>query len=327
MLHKKTWLKIFHTLVLIEIILLLSTKLIAEISETDLKNILASKDLLSKNKAYIISFIRANQDRGFDPNQGMVLMNCELTCIPEGLFAMKIIYDYEHPPVYARPGTKDYRHTDYDNQGNLIVWKSLEKYILFTPNRNETLTRIQSFYIDPNNQILDKGGIQTIVYRYPTGERKYTYEFNQFALSIGYDFSRYVRTINSVKSLSSGVTRVSSKGSFGKGVNGIWELTIDPNSDFLVRQATLTINGQLEPLIEVTSSEMVEKDGFKLAKYGTFTYSNLLKIWIKVTGITEVVGKNEIYEEVISKLNEPLPTGSEIMDLRDEKPIITNVGN
>jgi len=317
--------KLMRILVLIGIILFLSTTLIAELTGVELKNILASKDLLSNTTAYKISFIRANQDRSFDPNQGMVYMDCELTCIPEGSFAMKITYNYEHPPVFARPGTRGYQPLDYDEQQNLIVWRSMDKYIIFAPDRNETRTRMKSFFVDPNNQILDKGGVQTSVIHFPTGDRINTYEFNQFQYAIGCGFSRRLGAVTSIKIMSSGLIKVIAQASPSVGPKGKWELTVNPKSNYLVRGATFTQESRDKPSIETTSIGTMKKDGLTIAKYGTYRYSNLLELFVVVTDISKVVGPNKLYQEVLSYINSPLPPGASIVDLRGKKHTMTNV--
>jgi len=100
---------------------------------------------------------------------------------------------------------------------------------------------------------------------------------------------------------------------------------MDPKSDYLIREATFTMDGMDKPSIITTSSGIVEKSGIKLTKYGTYRYSNLIELSFEVTDISKVVGRNELYEEVNSRLNEPLPKGAGIIDLRGEEPVRTNV--
>ena len=318
---KRLWL-----FVVIAILLFPSTMLVAEISEAELLNLLSKKDLTFNTPGYKTSFQMAKQANLFDPNQGMVFMDCEVTWITDGTFAMKIKYYYEHPPVFVQLGSGDYRPPDYDEEGNLIVWRSLEKYIVFAPDRNETIEKIKSFFVDPNGKLVNKGGTQTILHRYPPGDRGYTFEFNQFQLATGRGISRRLGAVMSVKSLSSDLIKATAKGSYGSGIPlGTWELTLDPNSDYLVRRATFTPVGADRPTVAVTSSGIMMKDGLKIAKYGTFKFSNLLELSVQVTGISKVLGPNKLYEEVLSHLNSPLPPGSDITDFRGKKPVITTV--
>jgi len=311
-------------LFVIAILLSPSTILCAPLSGLELKNLLTEKDQIFNSAGCKISFVITTQDNQFnDPNQGMVFRDCEATWTDQ-TFAMKITNHYEHPPVFASPGSRGYRPFDYDD-GNLIVWRSLEKYILSATDRNDTIEKVKVFFVNPNGEILNKGGSNTLLHRFPVGSPDNMYQFNQFRLAAGRGFSKHLGTVTSVKSLTSGLMKITSQGSHGSALQGRWELTMDPNSDYLIREATLTMDGMDRPSIVTTSSGIVEKDGIKLAKYGTYRSASGFELSVEVTGISKVVGDNKLYEEVLSHLNSPLPPGSQIMDRRGEKPVRTTV--
>lgn len=289
-------------------------------------NLLGERDGVFNSIGYKISFVIETQHNQFnDPNQGMVLMDCTVTRTEEGC-AMKITNYYEHPPVFAartKPGDgsgHDYRDFDYDHDGNLIVWRTMGKYILSTPDRNDTLEKVRVFLVDPNGQIVETGD-NIKLHRWPIGSLDSMYEFRQFQLSVGRGFSKHSGAITSIETLPSGYKKVISKGLGG----GHWELTIDPKSDYLVRKGILTSEWTSEPTIEVTSSGIIEKNGLRIAKYGTYKSSAMPELSFEVTDISKVVGRNELYEEVQSRLIEPLPKGAGIIDLRGEKPVRSTV--
>ena len=311
---------------LITVLLFPLTVLLAEISGVEIANMLIGKDQIFNTSGYKISFIVTTKDNQFnDPNQGMVYMDCEATWTGEGLFAMKITYHYEHTPVFGRLGSCNYTPIDYDQEGNLIVWRIMEKYILSAPERNESVLRIESTFVDPNGKLLNKGSSHTKLRRYPPSNHSHMYEFNQSELAAGVGFSKHLGAITSVKPLPLGLIKTTSQGSFGPSLRGTWELTVDPNEDYIVRKALFTQLGRDEPTIVVTSNGLITKDGLTLAKHGTFKYSNFLDVSVEVTDISKVAGANALYEEVLSRLNEPLPPGSQIMDRRGDKPVITTV--
>jgi len=306
-------------------LLLPSKSFPSEISTEELLNLLNEKDKTSNLVGYMISFVIATQDNQFrDPNQGIIFMDCEATRTKKSFFSMKIISNYEHIPIFAPVGSRNYRPFDYDHDGNLIVWRSLEKHILSDANCNDTLEKLRVFFIDPNGQVV-KTGDNTLLHRWPSGDPDNIYQFRQFQLAMGRGFSRHLGIVTSLKSLSSGGIKVKSEGSYGQGLNGSWELILDPNSDYLVREALFTMDTAPKPTIIVTSTGVMMKDGIKIAKHGTFKYSNSLEASFEVTDISKVVGPNLLYEEVLSRLNSPLPPGSLISDLRGEKPIRTTV--
>ena len=304
-------------------LLLQSNISFAEISGTEILNLLKEKDRESCVAGYKVSFVITQDNQFRDPNQGLVFKYCEATWTERGSFAMKITYHYEHPPVFGPLGLHHYQPIDYDKEGNLIVWRSLEKYILFASDRNETIEKIQSFYVDTNGRLVDKGSSKTLLDRFPIGSRTHMYEFNQFKLATGQGFSGYIAAIKSVNSLPSSLTGVTSQGSFGPSISqGTWELTLDPNSDFLVREATFTPDGADKSTVQIKSSGIVKKDELTIAKYGTFKYSDLLEINVEVADISKVDGANTLYEEILSCMNGPLPARSKIIDWRGEKPAV-----
>jgi hypothetical protein len=310
---------------MIAILLWQPIKVFASASRGGVKNLLSEKDQIFEAGGYRISFIVLTQVNPFnDPNQGKVFRDCKTTWTKEGAFAMKIANHYEHPLVFGQIGSRNYRAVDYDDKGNLIVWRTLDEYVLCTPDRNDTLEKVRAFLVDPNGQILETSN-NTMLYRWPIDKPYSIYQFKYYQFPMGIGFSRHLGTVTSAESLSSGLVKVTSKGSHAPSVPGAWELTIDPNSDYLVREAFFTMEGQLEPTNVITSSGIIEKDGIKLAKYGTCKSGNLFEISVNVTDISKVVGPNKIYDEVLSHLKEPLPSGTSIVDLRGEKPIRTTV--
>jgi len=302
-----------------------STSLVAEIGTVELGNFLSVKDQISNAVGYKISSVVATQDNQFgDPNQGMVFEDCEVTWTKEGAFAMKKISHYEKAPVFGQFNTRNYRRSDYDEKSNLIVWRTLEEYIVSTPERNDELKKSRVFFVDPNDKIVQTGD-NTILYRWPIDKPYSVYQLKYYQFPMGRAFSRHVGTITSAKTLSSGLLKVASKCSITQGIPGDWELTIDPNSDWLVREACFTMEGQNKPTEVFTSSGIIEKDGIKLAKYGTFRRASGSERAVEVTDISKMDGPNKLYEAVLSRLNSPLPPGTSIVDLRGEKPVRTTV--
>jgi len=290
------------------------------VTGAELTNLLREKDGMTDASAYEISFAMTTQSTMFDPNQGLVFADCIARWMSDGTFVMKTTYCYEHPPVFARAGTRRYTPSDFDKSGNLLVSRPLEKYIFFSRDRSETVETSRSYFVDPNSALVDKGGAQVIMRRFPPGDRTYTYELNQFQLATGRGLSRHLGAIRSIESISSGMKRVVSEGSFGEGIpRGSWRLIIDPNSGYIVRNAVFTPADHESPLVEVATEGTIAQDEISLARYGTFKYANLLEVVVGVGSVSRVSGPNEVYREVLSKLNSPLPLGSEIMDLRGEE--------
>lgn len=315
--------KRFVLLVATGIVLFSSKMSPAEISGPELLNLLKQKDDVAKNVGYKISFV-AIMRSDYDPNEVMVVIDCEVT-YTEGAFAMKETHNYEHPPLFVPPGSPYYQSGAYDNKGRMIRLRPLKRYILSNSERNDLFEELAHFHVDPNGRA-NKTFTGPALQRYPVGRPYSMHQFRPYRFAMGRDFSRDLGTIKSVKTLSTGLMEVTSEGSHGPTLPGMWELIVDPNSDYLVRKAVFTTNWLDRPTIIVTSNESITKDGIKLAKHGTFSYpGGRYEASIEVTDISKVVGPNLLYEEVVSRVTSPLPPGAQIADCRGKKTIITTV--
>jgi hypothetical protein len=301
------------------------TSLRAEVQGTDLLQLLREKEQAAKSNSFTTSFLMSKNARLFHPEQGIVVMDCNATWTPDGSFAMKAVYYYEKEiPVYVPPELGRYKSIEYDSDGNLIVRRILQRYFLSSPDRDETLEKIKSFFVSPDGKLTGKGGSNTILHRYPVGSPETTFRLKQFELATGIGFSKYLSTPKAVKSLSSGLTELTAEGSYGKS-KGNWKLTLDPNSDYIVREAIFTGEKTNRDLIVVASSGSVANDVLIVAKHGILKHANHLELNIEVRSIYKVTDPNHLFDEVLSRLDSPLPAGAAIYDLRGEKPVVTTV--
>ena len=297
---------------------------LAEISGVQLVDLLRQKDADCNIAGRRISFNMTTEDNQFgDPNQGKTMMRCEATQT-EDSFAMKIVYDYEHPPIFASMGTRGYAPYDYDPNGNLIVWRTVQEYVLSAPNRNGIIQKLRAFRVAPNGEIVRQDD-NTRLHRFRIGSSFSKYRYSQFEQAVGRGFVTDLGTVKSTESLPTNLIHVTSQGSRGLTLKGTWQLTLDPNSDWLVREANFTRDGADKPTVVVTSTGTVTKGKLQVAKYGTFKYSNALELSVEVTAISEVVARNRLYEEVLSQFTGPLPPGSQISDFPGDKPVRSTV--
>lgn len=301
------------------------TSLRAEVQGTDLLQLLREKDQAAKSSSFTTSFLMSKNARLFHPEQGIVVMDCNATWTPDGSFAIKAVYYYEKEiPVYVPPELGRYKSIEYDSDGNLIVWRILQRYFLSSPDRDETLEKIKSFFVSSDGKLTGKGGSNTILHRYPVGSPETTFRLKQFELATGLGFSKYLSMPKAVKSLSSGLIELTAEGSYGR-AKGNWKLTLDPNSDYLVREAIFTGEKANRDLIVVASSGAVSNDGLMLAKHGMLKYAGHSELNVEVTSVSKVTGPNHLFEKVLSRLDSPLPSGARIYDFRGEKPVVTTV--
>lgn len=301
--------------------------LLGQIDQEELRSILTETDQQQRDISvgYKVSFVMTTRATSFDPNQGKCFMDCSFARNDDS-FAMKIIYDYEKPPVFVPLNSRRYQPFDYDEQGRLIVWRPVEKYTLLGPDRNEVIEKSNVFYADPDGKTVVLGYDYTILSKFPLASRDSIFQYSLFELTVGRGFAKHLDSITSTKSLSSGLLEINAQGSFGSGLSGHWKLTVDPNANYLVREATFTADGQVEPTIEVTSTGIITKDGLKYAKIGEFISAPDLEISVEADVISKMVAPNELYQLVLGKINANLPPGkSEIVDFRGEVITRTSV--
>jgi hypothetical protein len=297
--------------------------LLAEVTGLELLNSMRQKDQESNYVGYIVSFVAimpSTMPPLYDPNQGMVAIECEFTYTGSA-FAMKKTYNYEHPPVFS----SDYQSLDYDKRGRLIVWRPVKMYILSNDEKNDLFEERSKFYVDSNRQI-ESAGCGPALQRYPVDMPYNTHQFQVFKNAMGFGFSKHLGTISSSDTISTNQMKVVSRGSYGSALPGTWELTIDSDSDNIVRNAVFKTDFLNRPSLVVTTNGIISKDTIKLAKNGSFHHmGSHYKANIEVTGISKVVGPNPLYEEVVSQINSPLPPGAQIADCRGKETIITTV--
>lgn len=307
------------------VVVVLAAAAIGEIGGEVLVRELRERDALSSRSGYIISFVAAEQANEDDPNQGMVFSDCRATWGVDGCFVIKMINHYEHPPVFAKPGTKGYGPIDYDGEGRLVVWRALERYALSSSSRNELAEVYDVLMVDPNGQIT-AGDRIVMLHRYPPSDVPGWYQFKKYELPMGRGFSRYLGTVTIVEEKGDSMVETGADGTYGKTLHGSWKLTTEGGTDHLVRKATFRLDGETKAFIEVSSSGLVEKSGVKLAKRGVFRAPTVnVEVSLEVEDISRVDGINRVYEEVISMLDGPLPKGSQILDWRGEETVITSV--
>lgn len=259
----------------------------------------------------------------FDPNQGLLQKNCDVTWGKNDV-RMKIVYDYLQDPVYIPPSSTSYTYQpiDYDKNKRLIVWRFLETYIVSTPEKTEVLDKLQHFYVSSNGDIEKTAGIHKAKHVFHEKSNVNYGEFKYFLLAAGLCFSDYIdmNSLNLVKMPDKELIEITSHGNFGKDSRGTWKLTVDPNSDFFVRNATYTLEGLDHPSMEVSTSNVVKKDGLEYAREVRIVLSDLS---VRDYGDIDIsiTDNQQLRQEVGQIMESPLPSGSEVIDFNEGEPI------
>lgn len=208
-----------------------------------------------------------------DTIQGNIIQDCNLYS-NGNVTAFKADNRYvKDTPVYQSAEHKAYMDIDYDATGNLIVWRNLGKYAISEPARNEARNTLLSIRLSP--QGINLGQNEHILYeRYPRGSNDCIFELEQFKLTSGIGFSSYINHISTVKKLETGLLHVSANGTYGPTLSGVWDMLIDPDNGYIVRQAEFVSNGSVSPSLTVKNTGSVElgDNSLVVATKGTVAY-------------------------------------------------------
>jgi hypothetical protein len=272
------------------------------------------------SQPYSVSFSAQKQANTHDLDQSAVFMDCSAAQDELGILATKIVYHYEKDPVFIPLGSRGYNGDYY--AGNLIVWRTTTKYSLSSRQQDTEIERLQCFLVDPNNKAKLMGE-NTLVFRRPIGSGDSTREFRQFQLAIGWGYSKHLARSVSTQSVD-GLVKMTAEGSYGTGSEGTWELSLDPNSAYLVRGASFQRSGANKPSITITNTGTFSKGTLKIARRGTFESVIGLKLFVEITDLaTDASAAKRLIDEVGAVVNVPAPKGASILDLRGPRPVRT----
>lgn len=299
------------------------TSLLSDFRHQDNKVRLLENGRKKVNMGFVASFLMTTT-HPLDPAQGNEIKHCTVSWTADSC-AIKIISDYDHQPVFRPKRILGYEAIDYDGEGNLIVWRSIEKYIISTKDRNDAVEKLAQHCISPDGDIL-RTNIYTQLYRYPIGSPDNTYLFDQFCLATGRGLSKYLTEITTgpLKSLPKDLRSVKAVGSYGENLEGEWTITFDQDSDYLIREGTFTADGLEEPVVELISSGLIKCPGLTIAESGVFR-TGIYKAQFQVLSLKNIelskANANPLLSEALKHVTASLPSGaSEVVDYRDKIP-------
>ena len=236
---------------------------------------------------------------------------------------MKIIYDYLQDPIYVPPDSRAriYQPIDYDKDKRLIVWRTLAEYIASTPEKTEVLSESQVLCVSPNGDVEKSAGTHIAKHVFYKKSNVRKGDFKYFLVAAGFGFSDYidVNNMDLIKMPDKGQMKINSRGTFGKNKKGTWALTVDPNSDFFVREASFMSEGNNRNSIKVSTFDVVEKGELKYARQSHVIHvESFARDYVDID--ISVRDNYELRQEVDQHVWAPLPSGSEIIHFTEGKP-------
>jgi len=301
----------------------------SDVTSAEIFGSIKNRENVIKSDTYkTATFSLLTQDLKSDPNHGHLLRDCSLVWKKDDT-RMKIVYNYRHDPIYISPDSKGSQPINYDKDKRRIVWRKVETYIISTSEKIEMLDKLQSMCVSPNGDIEKFPGVFTAKHIFREGSNlSGDGHFKYFLLAAGLSFSNYidVNSIDIIKMPNGNSMEINSSGIFRVNTKGRWKLTVDSNEGYFVREASFTMEGLDKPSLELSTSNVIKKDGLEYARRGRIVFNNEPRDYRDYEDIDICVKDNqELRQEIEQQLEEPLPVGSQIIDFAGGKPTVTTI--
>ena len=284
---------------------------------------LRTKDRDIATAPLVLSFEITEPANPFDPAQGTEHSDCTLTQSADGM-VFHSTSTYSQEPIFRHAGVRDYRRDDFDDDGSLVVWRTVEKYSVSSSTRNDTLEYLQKYNVTPAGTVIKAPSIHAQLQKFPLGSIENIHERDYLMNSLGRGFSPGLEKVSSVKAQADGLAFIEGTGSYGTGLNGKWTAVAEPAADHLIRYARFTEEGKTTPTMYVESFGTIQGGGLTLAKEGKLTYiydvKGRFEVSVHLTSITTAT-KSQTMQQAVSKLDAaPQSRGLETIDFRVDPP-------
>ncbi|MFH0980232.1 MAG: hypothetical protein V2A79_01670 [Planctomycetota bacterium] len=239
---------------------------------------------------------------------------------------------FDKTPSYKPPGAEGFQVGDYDSEGNLIVWRPKDYFMLKTDDSIETYDQSTVVFVAPSGAIARQADSAVRLARYQVSDQKGFYLYNKVLRATGRGFAQYLETIDEMETLPSGLIELHATGPYGHKASMRWTLTVDPGANYLVRSAVL--GSRDNPLWVVSTTGSQEQEGVTVPLRGTVTYPfQSTKDHVSVVEFKSL--SKTIHGDVVQRLKaqlseNDLPVGAYIEDYRADptssRPVRTLVG-
>ena len=238
---------------------------------------------------------------------------------------LKISSELQGEPSYRKPEPSVQHDRDYDSSGKLMIAHTEAQYFICTKDRSDRLDVVRRYGVDPNGTVYTNKTPWMQMLQFPIGDRNSLYLFRQLIQATGRGFAQDLTSLISEKSLDNKI-QVDAKGGAGPWLPGHWVLTCDRGSDPLVRTATFYTDAMPDqPNIEISNSGEMSCRGLTFARDGQLRIGPL-NTKFEIVNVEPLESSDALrcplYREVIKHFEEPLPTGSQIVDRRTPKTTV-----
>jgi hypothetical protein len=276
--------------------------------------------------AFIASFIKTAQPvPGFTDS---VTISTGEAAWASDWCVVKAISDYEREPAFRPPKSAGSRSADYDTKGDLIAWRNVETYGIWSRERADMANVMVCYTVDAQGKVSTNKTGHIRLNRFQVGDRNSVYLFRQLIQATGRGFAEELSEAKSERVSDEGI-EIEATGTCGPGLRGRWSLTCDRGADPLARRASFfTEKNPMQPVVEVSNSGLIKCVGLRMARSGTITLGPV-SAHFEVLSLKRLASscaeECELYREVLKRLQDPLPKGSQVIDQRGETLKIIDV--
>ena len=148
-------------------------------------------------------------------------------------------------------------------------------------------------------------------------------------MAAGLGVTQYMSSIETVERSEDGLLAVRARGAYGPTLPGTWLMTLDPDTDYLIREASFVADGEEIPVFLIGSSGNMELGNSTIGTEGMLTFrvgtGNPYEISVSI-GSVSVAANTQLLGEVRDRISQELTEPSEIIDYRESPPVRTFLG-
>lgn len=256
------------------------------------------------------------------PDVGPHREKCTFTATRD-VRTMIVETQYDRDPIYHQPGTGGADPSDFDNQGNLLVSRSIRKQALSTAEINIMSDEQEGFRVAPDGTVtVLEQSRHVSLYRFPIGSPDSLYQFDQFRLAVGRGFAKHLRNVRTERVIDDKRRELVADGNYSSGFTGEWKLLLEQAEDTnVVRQAEFFVEGNPNPIRKVKTAGFLRRGEIALASEGWISYTRgqdrdfILNV--RVLNISPDPDMKQV-AELRKALSPPFPAETKIIDMGAE---------
>jgi hypothetical protein len=183
------------------------------------------------------------------PEQGTARVQVEMTS-DGATTAIRQISTYTSPPQYKARDGSEYVDQDFDQDGNLLVFRQTSMSAFVGPDVAGSSTVLELFKISPDNRVVSVERIAPSVLLFSPEKASDFVNLRYLSWAAGRGLSRLIPAGGSAATRSDGRVEVTAAARVSN-IDGEWKVSVDPDAAYMVRAGTFSPAGMSAPMIAV----------------------------------------------------------------------------